>query len=102
MIGGFGLCGIPENLINHIATSSEYQDLWAISCSSGIKIYYFNLFKIIDFVLGFGDYGLGSLLKQKKIKRLTTSFAGDSPLSEEQYNNGELAIEFCPQVIKIN
>lgn len=36
MVGGFGLCGIPENLIRYIASNGDYKDLWAISCSSGI------------------------------------------------------------------
>jgi len=80
LFGGFGVCGIPENLIRFISTS-HVKDIWCFSNTSGMEF-----------------FGLGLLLKAKKIKRFTASYVGENKEFEHQYLTGELAVEFCPQV----
>ncbi len=79
LVGGFGLCGIPENLIQAL-------------CSKGIK----NL-TCISNNAGVSDFGLGLLLKNHQIKKMIASYVGENPLFEEQYLKGELEVEFVPQ-----
>jgi 3-oxoacid CoA-transferase subunit A len=79
MSGGFGLCGIAENLITAIK-------------ESGVK----NL-TIVSNNAGLDEYGLGPLLKTRQIKRMISSYVGENKEFERQYLAGELELEFNPQ-----
>ena len=79
MAGGFGLCGIPENLIAAIRTAGV-KDLTVITNNSGID-----------------DFGLGILLAGGQIKKMISSYVGENKLFEQLYLGGELELEFNPQ-----
>jgi 3-oxoacid CoA-transferase subunit A len=79
MAGGFGLCGIPENLIDAIRASGV-KDLTVISNNCGID-----------------DFGLGILLGAGQIKKMISSYVGENKLFERLYLSGELELEFNPQ-----
>jgi len=77
--GGFGLCGIPETLIDAIVESGV-TGITAISNNAGVD-----------------DFGLGKLLKTRQIRKMISSYVGENKEFERQYLSGELEIEFCPQ-----
>ena len=77
--GGFGLCGIPENLITAIRDSGV-KDLTVASNNAGVD-----------------DFGLGLLLQTKQIKKMCSSYVGENDLFMRQYLSGELELEFNPQ-----
>jgi len=79
MAGGFGLCGIPENLIAAIREAGT-RDLTVISNNCGID-----------------DFGLGILLAGGQIKKMISSYVGENKLFEQLYLSGELELEFNPQ-----
>lgn len=79
MAGGFGLCGIPENLIAAIARSGV-KDLTVVSNNCGID-----------------DFGLGILLAGGQIRKMISSYVGENKLFEKLYLSGELELEFNPQ-----
>ncbi|MEP3048453.1 MAG: CoA transferase subunit A [Roseibium sp.] len=79
MAGGFGLCGIPENLIVALRDSGA-QNVSAISNNAGVD-----------------DFGLGLLLQTRQIKKMVSSYVGENATFEKQYLNGELELEFNPQ-----
>src|SRR6201996_5395446 len=79
MAGGFGLCGIPEHLIDGIRASGV-KDLTVISNNCGID-----------------DFGLGILLAGGQIKKMISSYVGENKLFERLYLSGELELEFNPQ-----
>ncbi len=79
MAGGFGLCGIPENLILAIRESGV-KDLTVISNNCGVD-----------------DFGLGLLLETRQIKKMISSYVGENKEFERQYLSGELELEFNPQ-----
>lgn len=79
MSGGFGLCGIPENLILALRDSGV-TGLTVISNNAGID-----------------DQGLGLLLKNRQISKMVSSYVGENKEFERQYLSGELQIEFNPQ-----
>lgn len=79
MAGGFGLCGIPENLILALRDSNA-QNLTVISNNAGVD-----------------DFGLGLLLHTRQIKKMVSSYVGENKTFEKQYLNGELELEFNPQ-----
>jgi len=79
MAGGFGLCGIPENLIIALRDSGA-KDLTVISNNAGVD-----------------DFGLGLLLHTRQIKKMISSYVGENKTFETQYLNGELELEFNPQ-----
>jgi 3-oxoacid CoA-transferase subunit A len=79
MAGGFGLCGIQENLINALFVSGVC-DLTVIANNCGVD-----------------DVGLGILLRRRQIKKMICSYVGENKIFEQQYLNGELEIEFSPQ-----
>jgi len=79
MAGGFGLCGIPENLIDAIL-HSEVKNLTVISNNCGID-----------------DFGLGLLLKNGQIKKMISSYVGENKTFEQQYMDGTLELELNPQ-----
>lgn len=77
--GGFGLCGIPENLLNAIQASGV-KDLVFASNNAGID-----------------NEGIGKLLRTKQVAKMISSYVGENKEFERQYLAGELAVEFCPQ-----
>jgi 3-oxoacid CoA-transferase subunit A len=79
MAGGFGLCGIPENLILAIRDSGVKQ-LTVISNNCGVD-----------------DFGLGLLLQTRQIAKMISSYVGENKLFETQFLNGDLELEFNPQ-----
>ncbi|HEX7616985.1 MAG TPA: CoA transferase subunit A [Thermoanaerobaculia bacterium] len=79
VVGGFGLCGIPENLLGALAE----RDVSGLTCVSNN--------------CGVDDWGLGILLSRKKIRKMISSYVGENAEFERQYLAGELELEFCPQ-----
>lgn len=79
LVGGFGLCGIPENLINALL-KTPVKDLTVVSNNAGVD-----------------DFGLGLLLRQRQIKRMIASYVGENKEFERQYLGGELEVELTPQ-----
>ncbi len=79
MAGGFGLCGIPENLITAIRDAGV-GNLTVISNNAGVD-----------------DFGLGLLLETHQIKKMVSSYVGENKLFEQQFLSGELELEFNPQ-----
>lgn len=79
LVGGFGLCGIPENLILALRDSGV-KGLTCVSNNAGVD-----------------DWGLGLLLKTKQIKKMISSYVGENATFEKQYMNGELEVELTPQ-----
>jgi 3-oxoacid CoA-transferase subunit A len=79
MAGGFGLCGIPENLIAAIRAAGT-KDLTVVSNNCGID-----------------DFGLGVLLAGGQIKKMVSSYVGENKLFAELYLSGKLELEFNPQ-----
>jgi 3-oxoacid CoA-transferase subunit A len=79
MSGGFGLCGIPENLIVALRDSGA-KDLTIISNNAGVD-----------------EFGLGLLLKTRQIRKMISSYVGENKEFERQYLSGELELEFNPQ-----
>src|SRR4028119_2334379 len=77
--GGFGLCGIPERLIDAIVASGV-KDLTIASNNAGID-----------------NEGLGKLLHSRQVKKMISSYVGENKEFERQYLAGELEVEFCPQ-----
>ena len=79
MMGGFGLCGIPENLIQALR-EKEIKDLTIISNNAGVD-----------------DFGIGILLEKRQVKKMISTYVGENRLFEELVLNGELEVELCPQ-----
>ncbi|WP_454101169.1 CoA transferase subunit A [Metabacillus sp. SLBN-84] len=79
MVGGFGLCGIPENLILALVETGV-KDLTIISNNCGVD-----------------DWGLGLLLKNKQIKKMISSYVGENKEFERQVLSGEIEVELVPQ-----
>jgi 3-oxoacid CoA-transferase subunit A len=78
-VGGFGLCGIPSVLIQALLDAGV-TDLEAVSNNCGVD-----------------DWGLGMLLKDKRIRRMISSYVGENKEFERQYLHGELEVELTPQ-----
>lgn len=79
MLGGFGLCGIPENCINALVKKGT-KDLTCISNNAGVD-----------------DFGIGLLLKQRQVKKMVSSYVGENAEFERQLLTGELEVELIPQ-----
>ncbi|PKR81850.1 succinyl-CoA--3-ketoacid-CoA transferase [Brumimicrobium salinarum] len=79
MLGGFGLCGIPENSIAELV-KKEVKDLTCISNNAGVD-----------------DFGLGLLLQKKQIKKMISSYVGENDEFERQMLSGELEVDLIPQ-----
>lgn len=79
MLGGFGLCGIPENCINELVRL-RVQDLTCISNNAGVD-----------------DFGLGLLLQGKQIRKMISSYVGENDEFERQMLSGELEVDLIPQ-----
>jgi len=79
MLGGFGLCGIPENCINALV-KKEVQNLTCISNNAGVD-----------------DFGIGLMLQKKMVKKMVASYVGENAEFERQMLSGELDVELIPQ-----
>ncbi|HMR88248.1 MAG TPA: CoA-transferase, partial [Saprospiraceae bacterium] len=79
MLGGFGLCGIPENAIAHLV-KMRVNNLTCISNNAGVD-----------------NFGLGLLLQNKQIKKMISSYVGENEEFERQMLSGELEVELIPQ-----
>src|SRR5678809_1067917 len=79
MLGGFGLCGIPENCITALIKNGVNQ-LICISNNAGVD-----------------DFGIGLMLQQKQVKKMISSYVGENAEFERQLLSGELEVELIPQ-----
>ena len=79
MAGGFGLCGIPENLIAALVRRGV-KDLTVISNNCGVD-----------------DFGLGLLLRTRQIRKMVSTYVGENKTFEQQFLGGELEVELVPQ-----
>lgn len=79
IVGGFGLCGIPEKLIDAILKKGT-KNLTVVSNNCGVD-----------------DWGLGLLLANKQISKIIASYVGENKIFEQQYLNGEIDVELTPQ-----
>lgn len=79
MLGGFGLCGIPENSIAALVKKGT-RDLTCISNNAGVD-----------------DFGIGLLLQQRQVKKMISSYVGENAEFERQLLSGELEVELIPQ-----
>ena len=76
LVGGFGLCGIPENCIEALRNSGV-KGLTCVSNNAGVD-----------------DFGLGLLLQTRQIKKMLSSYVGENATFEKQFMSGELELEF--------
>src|SRR6201992_1741893 len=79
MLGGFGLCGLPENSIAALVRKGV-KDLTCISNNAGVD-----------------DFGIGLMLKQRQVKKMISSYVGENVEFERQLLSGELEVELIPQ-----
>lgn len=79
MLGGFGLCGIPENCISALVAGGV-RDLTCISNNAGVD-----------------DFGIGLLLQRKQVRKMISSYVGENAEFERQLLSGELEVELIPQ-----
>src|ERR671927_955648 len=79
MVGGFGLCGIPENCIAALVEKGV-KDLTCISNNAGVD-----------------DFGIGLMLQQRQVKKMISSYVGENKLFEALVLSGELELELTPQ-----
>jgi len=79
LMGGFGLCGIPENLIQALQARGT-RDLTVISNNAGVD-----------------DFGIGLLLKARQVRKMISTYVGENKEFERQYLKGELEVELVPQ-----
>lgn len=79
MLGGFGLCGIPENCISALVKKGV-KNLTCISNNAGVD-----------------DFGIGLMLKQKQVRKMISSYVGENAEFERQLLSGELEVELIPQ-----
>jgi len=79
MLGGFGLCGIPENTINALVAKGV-KDLTCISNNAGVD-----------------DFGIGLMLQKRQLKKMIASYVGENAEFERQLLSGELEVELVPQ-----
>jgi 3-oxoacid CoA-transferase/3-oxoacid CoA-transferase subunit A len=79
VVGGFGLCGIPENLINALVRKGV-KGLTCVSNNAGVD-----------------DWGLGLLLQTRQVRKMVSSYVGENAEFERQFLSGELEVEFVPQ-----
>src|SRR5216683_989916 len=79
LMGGFGLCGIPENLI-HALHARGTKDLTVISNNAGVD-----------------DFGIGILLRARQVRKMIATYVGENKEFERQYLSGEIELELVPQ-----
>lgn len=80
LVGGFGVCGTPENLLRALVKHSA-KDFTVISNNPGLD-----------------KFGIGWLVREKKIKRMVASYVGENVEFERQFLSGEIEVELTPQV----
>jgi 3-oxoacid CoA-transferase len=80
LCGGFGLCGVPDTLINEVKATPSIKGLTAVSNNAGVV-----------------GSGLGLLLESKQVSKMIASYVGENKLFEGQYLNGEIELELSPQ-----
>lgn len=80
LCGGFGLCGVPDTLINEVKKQSSIKGLTAVSNNAGVP-----------------GSGLGLLLESRQVKKMIASYVGENKLFEGMYLNGEIELELTPQ-----
>ncbi|WPH00326.1 Hypothetical protein R9X50_00315100 [Acrodontium crateriforme] len=80
LCGGFGLCGVPDTLINAVEKRPEIKDLIAVSNNAGVP-----------------GSGLGKLLASKQVRKMIASYVGENKVFESMYLNGEIELELTPQ-----
>jgi 3-oxoacid CoA-transferase len=80
LCGGFGLCGVPDTLINQILEKPDIKGLTAVSNNAGTD-----------------TFGLGKLLKTKQVKKMIASYIGENKVFEKMYLTGEVELELTPQ-----
>ncbi len=80
LCGGFGLCGVPDTLINEVLKKKDVRNLTAVSNNAGTD-----------------NSGLGQLLKSKQIKKMIASYIGENKTFEQMYLTGEIELELTPQ-----
>ncbi|THW54307.1 beta ketoadipate:succinyl-CoA transferase, TR1 [Aureobasidium pullulans] len=80
LCGGFGLCGVPDTLINAVKSKPEIKGLTAVSNNAGIV-----------------GSGLGLLLESKQVKKMIASYVGENKVFEKMYLTGEIELELTPQ-----
>lgn len=80
VVGGFGLCGIPENSILALSKRKDVLGLTVVSNNCGVD-----------------DFGLGLLLRNRQIKKMVSSYVGENKTFEQQLLSGELEVELVPQ-----
>ena len=85
LVGGFGFCGVPMNLVNAVRLSGA-RNLTVASNSCGV-----------DGKDLASDWGLSMLLRTRQVKRLIFSHLGENVGAQKQYFNGEIELEVCPQ-----
>src|SRR6516164_4595085 len=79
LMGGFGLCGIPENLIQALHARGT-RDLTVISNNAGVD-----------------DFGIGILLRARQVRKMISTYVGENKEFERQFLNGEIEVELVPQ-----
>ncbi|KAK4539330.1 hypothetical protein LTR36_000792 [Oleoguttula mirabilis] len=80
LCGGFGLCGVPDTLINQVEKLPHIKGLTAVSNNAGVP-----------------GSGLGKLLASKQVKKMIASYVGENKVFEQMYLNGEIELELTPQ-----
>ena len=80
LAGGFGLCGVPDTLINTVHANPHIKDLTAVSNNAGVV-----------------GSGLGLLLESKQVSKMIASYVGENKLFEKQYLSGDIELELTPQ-----
>lgn len=81
LAGGFGLCGIPEKLLQALSARPNVSELTVVSNDAGVD-----------------DFGLGLLINGGKVRKLISSYIGENRACQQQYLKGELSVELTPQV----
>jgi 3-oxoacid CoA-transferase len=79
LVGGFGLTGVPESLLTALVETGK-KDFTVVSCTAGVE-----------------DFGMGILLKNRRVKRMLGSYVGENSDFENQYLKGDLEVELNPQ-----
>ncbi len=79
LMGGFGLCGIPENLIQALVRQGT-KNLTVISNNAGVD-----------------DFGIGLLLQSRQVRKMVSTYVGENDLFEQQFLSGEIEVELVPQ-----
>lgn len=80
LCGGFGLCGVPDTLINELEKRTDITNLTAVSNNAGVD-----------------GKGLGKLLESGQVRKMIASYVGENKTFEKKYLGGELEVELVPQ-----